>query len=172
MGNNLLLLLLLLNLARLFLREEGRCHRGFSLVMHARQAWDHLTFVTAGSLFMAAQSSFSSHRCSFLFGAGGIVAGAGIESDLGNDVILDSPAFTQKTPTPPANQDWVNSSCAKEGRPSLWVLVIYSKQSKRQQKASHPSLSCLWEGTRFYVGLFFVCNRRSSRWKKTWRLVQ
>lgn len=62
-----------------------------------------LDFVTPGSLLVTAESRFSSHRCSFLFGAGGIVAGVGIESNLGNDVILDSPAFTRKTPTPPAN---------------------------------------------------------------------
>jgi hypothetical protein len=46
---------------------------------------------------MTAASGLSSYRCSFLFGAGGILAGAGIESNLGNDVILNSSAFIQKT---------------------------------------------------------------------------
>lgn len=85
---------------------------------------------------MAAQSGFSPHRCSFLFAAGGMVAGAGIESNLGNDVILDSPAFTQKTPTPPANQDWVNSSCARQREEALIVgsglsIANKAKDSKK-----------------------------------------
>lgn len=63
-----------------------------------------LDFVTPGSLVMAAESSFSFYRCWCLFGAGGTLARAELEANLGHNVILHSPAFTQKIPMPPANQ--------------------------------------------------------------------
>lgn len=101
---------------------------------------------------MAAQSGFSSHRCSFLFGAGGIVVGAGIESNLGNDVILNSPAFTQKTPTPPANQDSVTSSCARQREEALIVGSGLSIANKA--KDSKKLLSPVWEEGPSFMWVF------------------
>lgn len=158
-----MLLLLLLSLAWLFLSEERRCHRGFSLVTRSCQTRDRCGSVSPGSLLRPAGSSFSTHRCPFLFGAGGMVAGAG------SDVILDSPAFTQETPTPPAKLRTGRTAAAlnKEGRPLLWVLDdFYSERSKKHQKAGHPSHSHRWAGTRFQMDLFFGWDSRSSRWKK------
>lgn len=70
-----------------------------------------MDFVAPGSLLVkTAEGSFSSYRCSFLFGAGGVLAGAGLESNLGNDVILNSSAFIQSEP-----RDWGGAAALDKG---------------------------------------------------------